>query len=153
MKYDLDLRTSCGQLVDSWSLLSSLGPSMQVGLLCLLIWSNPFWGNGIFRKKKMFISRRYDAWVWCLEARAGSLEGRHQWISCQELEYFASGGKTFKTYQNILPLREKVTKYFVIEGTHNKNISINILWRICEIFYIGVVVQKCFVNFTKHQVF
>ena len=29
-----------------------------------------------------------DARVWCVEGREGGVEGRHQWISCQKLEYF-----------------------------------------------------------------
>ena len=28
-----------------------------------------------------------DARVWCVEGREGGVEGRHQWISCQKLEY------------------------------------------------------------------
>ena len=28
-----------------------------------------------------------DARVWCVEVREGGVEGRHQWISCQKLEY------------------------------------------------------------------
>ena len=32
-------------------------------------------------------TRRDDARVWCVEGGEGGVEGRHQWISCQKLEY------------------------------------------------------------------